>query len=208
VDVLKKLVWDPVHVHQIEPPEGLPAAQTMLKEGTLAMAVQSQAVLNQARLERRESAPHLDFLIKPPFKGGDVRIVGEGGWGAALYRASAHKDAAGPFLSYLIGEKPQSLWNIVLECRSSATGAAYKSAACQAPQYAFNHRVWAVQQQGKVRYFGNEAGTPGDAFGVLNRLTDELRAGSLAPKRAAELADEELNRKHEEFRAALAAARP
>jgi ABC-type glycerol-3-phosphate transport system substrate-binding protein len=208
VDVLKKLIWDPVYLHQVEPPEGLPTAQTMLKEGDLAMAIQSQAVLNQARLEKRESAEFLDFVIRPPFKGNDVRIIGEGGWGVSLFRGSPAKDAAAPFLSYLMGERAQAHWNIVLECRSSATAAAYKSSECQQPRFAFNHRVWAVQQQGRVRYFGNDAGSPADAYGVINRVTDELRAGTLAPKRAAELADEELNRKHEEFRAALAAARP
>jgi ABC-type glycerol-3-phosphate transport system substrate-binding protein len=197
-----------VHVHQVEPAEGLPAAQQMLKDGRLAMAVNSQAVLNQARLEKLESVPHLDFVIKPPYKGPDVTIIGEGGWGASLFRGSQKKDSAGPFVAYLAGEKAQSLWNIALECRSSATAAAYKTAQCQQPQYAFNHRVWNVQQQGRVRHFGNEAGTPNDAYAVINKVTDQLRAGTTTPKRAAEMADEELNLRHAEFRAAVAAARP
>ena len=208
IDVLKKLIWDPVHVHRIEPAEGLPAAQQMLKDGRLAMAVNSQAVLNQARLEKLESVPHLDFVIKPPFKGTDVKIIGEGGWGASLFRASQKKDTAGRFLAYLAGDKPQSIWNIALECRSSATAAAYKTAQCQQPQYAFNHRVWNVQQQGKVRHFGNEAGQPGDAYAVINKITDQLRAGTIAPKQAAELADDEMNLRHADFRAAVAAAKP
>jgi hypothetical protein len=59
-----------------------------------------------------------------------------------------------------------------------------------------------------VRHFGNEAGTPSDAYAVINKVTDQLRAGTTTPKRAAELADEELNLRHAEFRAAVAAARP
>jgi ABC-type glycerol-3-phosphate transport system substrate-binding protein len=208
VDVLTKLIWDPVHLHGIEPPESFANPQTAIKVGEVAMAVQSQAVVGDARIEKRESAPFIDFLIKPPFKGSDVKVIGESGWGAGLLRDSKNRDAAAPFVQYLASPRSLTIWNIERECRVLPAHEAYKVpewAECQKPEFAFNHRVWAVHQQGKVRFFGNAAGTPNDAYSVLNKITDDLRAGRLAPKRAAEMADEQLNLKHAEYKAAIAA---
>lgn len=210
VDVLKKLIWDPAHVHGIEPPEGFPNAQAALKAGDAAMGINSQATIRDARSERRDSAPFLDFAIRPPFKGKDAKILGHGGWGVSLFRGSRQKEQAAPFLTYLMGERARGIWTIAGDCYATATAAAYKAPewthTCSQPQFAYMRGVWEVQQAGNLRFYGNEAGSPQDAYTIMNRITDELRAGTLAPKRAAEMADEELTVKHAEFRAALAAA--
>ncbi len=210
IDVLKKLIWDPPNLHAIEPPEGFRNYEESIKVGDVAMAIGSQAVLRNARTEGRDSAPFLDYVVRPPFKGNEPTVVGHGGWGVCLFRGSQKKEPASAFLQHLISPKGQTTWITSTDCYATATAAVYESpefnTACQQqPAYAYMKNVWTAQRQGKMRYFGNEAGSPNDYYSIVNRITDELRASKLAPRQAAEQLDEQMNVKLGEYKASLGA---
>jgi ABC-type glycerol-3-phosphate transport system substrate-binding protein len=206
-EVLKKLVWDPVHVHGIEHPmlgdPGGPDAFRLVHEGTIAMSYGLPgSSVGAARLANLPVAPYMTLVLRPPFREGlDLKFIGEGGWGVGVFRLGKHKDRTGPFLRYLMGKGPQLHWSITLGCQIPATPFPHSAPECQGPEWAHVQRIFKVQN--KARYWGNEAGSMGTAYGVVATYTRRLRKGELSVRAAAQQIDEELQIKLEEYRRAL-----
>jgi ABC-type glycerol-3-phosphate transport system substrate-binding protein len=209
-EVLRKLIWDPARVHNIEEPAlgdpGGPDIYTLVHQGKIAMSFGLPgSSVGAARLARLDVAPFMTLVIRPPFREGrDHKFIGEGGWGVGVLRLGKNKDRTGPFMIYLMGKGPQLHWSITLGCQIPATPFPHSAPECQPPDWAHSQRIFKVQN--KARYWGNEAGAMGTAYGVVATQTRKLRKGELSVQTAAQLIDDELQVKLEEYKRDLQAA--
>lgn len=209
-EVLKKLVWDPARVHNIEDPDlgdpGGPDIYTLVHEGKIAMSYGLPgSSVGAARLARLDVAPFMTLVIRPPFREGLAHaFIGEGGWGVAVFRLGKHHDRTAPFMTYLMGKGPQLHWSITLGCQIPSTPFPHSAPECQGPDWAHAQRIFKAQT--KARYWGTEPGRITVAYGVVATHTRQLRKGQLSVATAAQLIDDELQVKLEEYKRDLAAA--
>ncbi len=159
--------------------------------------------INIAQLEKLPVANNMDFLVKPPYKGTELKLVGEGGWGVALSSSTKHVDPAQQFLVFLMGANPQVTWSVTLSCHAPATKFPLTDPACQTPDYAWAQKVFQVQD--KVIYYGNEAGSVKQAESVLQVACDDLRAGKLSVEQAAKQANDDLTKQLAAFKKIIGA---
>jgi ABC-type glycerol-3-phosphate transport system substrate-binding protein len=208
--VLKKLIWDPARVHNIEDPAlgdpGGPEAYALVHQGKIATSYGLPgSSVGAARLANLDVAPYMTLVIRPPWKEGSAhKFIGEGGWGQGVFRLGKNLDRTGPFMTYLMGKGPQLHWSITLGCQIPATAFPHSAPECSGPDWAHSQRIFKVQNQ--ARYYGNDAGNMGTAYGVFATHTRRLRKGEITVPDAARLIDEELQVKFEEHRRALAEA--
>ncbi|MBI3970808.1 MAG: extracellular solute-binding protein [Chloroflexi bacterium] len=209
-EVLKKLMWDPARVHNIEEPSlgdpGGPDIYALVHQGKIAMSFGLPgSSVGAARLANLDVAPFMTLVIRPPFREGrELKFIGEGGWGVGVLRHGKNKDRTGPFVTYLMGKGPQLHWSITLGCQIPATPFPHSAPECQPPDWAHSQRIFKVQN--KARYWGNDAGAMGNAYGVVATHTRKLRKGEVSVPTAAQLIDDELQVKLDEYKRALAEA--
>ena len=203
VDLIKKLFHDPTNVLQIEdtrftnqatPPLG---ATTSLRQGKVAMTWYGTGTKSEAMTAKEDAAPYITTYITPPFKGTKRMPVAEGGWGVTLMKLSTKQDAAATYMGWLASDvSVGAIWNGYLACRyPPRAGQLNNYPDCQGPDFAGSRRALRHHDADPSKFIGWENGGTLVGRAAMNPILQEVRVGKTSPAQAAQLIQEDLDRR-------------
>jgi ABC-type glycerol-3-phosphate transport system substrate-binding protein len=204
VDVLEKLVAEPTRLGLELPGLNVNEALSVLEggDGRLAMTLANgPGLVRSALLRNLDTAPHLRWLLRPPFRGQKRYFVGEAGWGVVALKGARQQDRVAPFLAHVAGPAAQRHWSVVRGCPPGASAAPHEAPECKAPELADQRTVLGLQRFDETwRYYGPvEYGRMDAAYAAVGRAAAKVRRGEVGARQAAQEIDEELHQEVAKF---------
>jgi ABC-type glycerol-3-phosphate transport system substrate-binding protein len=206
-DIIKKLFYDPTNVLNIEDTRFTnqatpPLSATMsLRQGKVSMTWYGTGAKSEAMDAKEDAAPYITTYITPPFKGSKRMPVAEGGWGVALMQLSKKQDAAAKFLGWLASDvSVGATWNGYLACRYPPRPHQLDTYPdCQGPDFVGSRRALRHHDADPSRFIGWESGGTLVGRAAMNPILQEVRTGKTSPTQAAQLIQEDLDRRLEKL---------
>ncbi|MBI3971004.1 MAG: extracellular solute-binding protein [Chloroflexi bacterium] len=205
VDIIKKLFYDPSNVLNIENTEFTNRAEprlgatTSLRQGKVSMTWYGTGTKSEAMTAKEDAAPYITTYVTPPFKGTKRMPVAEGGWGVTLMKLSTKQDAAATFLGWLASDvSVGAIWNGYLACRyPPRAGQLTNYPDCQGPDFVGSRRLLRHHDADPSKFIGWESGGTIVGRAAMNPILQDVRIGKTSPAQAAQLIQEDLDRRLE-----------
>jgi ABC-type glycerol-3-phosphate transport system substrate-binding protein len=203
VDIIKKLFHDPSNVLNIEntqytnqatPPL---SATTSMRQGKVALTWYGTGTKSEAVTAKEDAAPYINTYVTPPFKGAKRLPVAEGGWGVTLMQLSKNQDAGATYLGWLASDvNVGAIWNGYLACRyPPRAGQLNNWPACQGEDWVGSRRLLRHQAADPSKFIGWEGGGTAVGRAAMNPVLQQVRIGAVSPGQAAQLIQEDLDRR-------------
>lgn len=123
--------------------------------------------------------------------------VAEGGWGVALMKLSTKQEAAGKFMGWLASDvSVGATWNGYLTCRyPPRAGQLNNYPDCQGTDYVGSRRALRHHDADPSKFIGWESGGTLVGRAAMNPILQDVRIGKTSPAQAAQLIQEDLDRR-------------